>query len=83
MIPKHFKKLPHYLQPRIISAVAFIHTASPDIDLAQERIAKVAKALSGKELRYVMSLLVLDKLLDMVQDSDEFKSFMPSKRTMH
>ena len=83
MIPKHFKKLPHYLQPRIISAVAFIHTASPDIDLAQERIAKVAKALSGKELRYVMSLLVLDKLLDMVRDSDEFKSFMPSKRTMH
>ena len=83
MIPKHFKKLPHYLQPRIISAVAFIHTASPNINLAQERIAKVAKALSEKELRYVMSLLVLDKLLDMVQDSDEFKNFMPSKRTMH
>ena len=83
MIPKHFKKLPHYLQPRIISAVAFIHTASPDINLAQERIAKVAKALSGKELKYVMSLLVLDKLLDMVQNSDEFKNLMPSKRTMH
>ena len=83
MIPKHFKKLPHYLQPRIISAVAFIHTASPDINLAQERIAKVAKALSEKELKYVMSLLVLDKLLDMVQDSPEFKNFMPSTRTMH
>jgi len=83
MIPKHFKKLPHYLQPRIISAVAFIHTASPNINLAQERIAKVAKALSEKELRYVMSLLVLDKLLDMVQDSDEFKKFVPIKKTMH
>ena len=83
MIPKHFKKLPHYLQPRIISAVAFIHTASPNINLAQERIAKVAETLSEKELRYVMSLLVLDKLLDMVQDSDEFKNFMPSTRTMH
>jgi len=83
MIPKHFKKLPHYLQPRIISAVAFIHTASPDINLAQERIAKVAKALSEKELKYVMSLLVLDKLLDMVQNSGEFKNLMPSKRTMH
>ena len=83
MTPKHFKKLPHYLQPRIISAVAFIHTASPDINLAQERIAKVAKALSEKELKYVMSLLVLDKLLDMVQDSDEFKNVMPTKRTMH
>ena len=83
MIPKHFKKLPHYLQPRIISAVAFIHTASPNINLAQERIAKVAETLSEKELRYVMSLLVLDKLLDMVQDSDEFKNFMPSTRTIH
>jgi len=83
MIPKHFKKLPHYLQPRIISAVAFIHTASPNINLAQERIAKVAETLSEKELRYVMSLLVLDKLLDMVQDSPEFKNFMPSTRTMH
>ena len=75
MTVQHFKKLPHYLQPRIISAVAFIHSASPDIDLAQKRIAKVAKALTEKELKYVMSLLVLDKLLNMVQDSDEFKNF--------
>ena len=83
MTPKHFKNLPHYLQPRIISAVSFIHTASPDINLAQERIAKVAKTLSEKELRYVMSLLVLDKLLDMVQDSDKFKNIMPTKRTIN
>ena len=81
--PSTFKKLPHYLQPRIISAVAFIHTASPDINLAHERIAKVSKVLSEKELRYVMSLLVLDKLLDMVQDSDAFKKFMQIKKTMH
>ena len=79
---KHFKKLPHYLQPRIISAVAFIHTASPDLDLAQKRIAKVSKVLSEKDLRYVMSLLVLDKLLDMVQASDAFKKFVPEKRTL-
>ena len=83
MTVKHFKKLPHYLQPRIISAVSFIHTASPNIDLAQERIAKVAKVLSPKELMYVMSLLVFDKLLDMVQNSDEFKKFVPIKKTMH
>ena len=83
MTPKHFKKLPHYLQPRIISAVAFIHTASPDINLAQERIAKVARTLSEKELRYVMSLLVFDELIDMVADSEEFKKFMPTKKTIH
>ena len=82
MTVKHFKKLPHYLQPRIISAVSFIHTASPDINLAHERIAKVSKVLSAKELRYVLSLLVFDKLLDMVTDSDEFKKFVPTKRTL-
>jgi len=82
MTVKHFKKLPHYLQPRIISAVSFIHTASPDINLAHERIAKVSKVLSAKELRYVLSLLVFDKLLDMVTDSEEFKKFVPTKRTL-
>ena len=82
MTVKHFKKLPEHLQPRIISAVAFIHTASPDINKAAERINKVARVLSEKELRYVLSLLVLDKLLDMVQNSDEFKSFVPTKRTL-
>ena len=82
---KHFKKLPHYLQPRIISAVAFIHTASPDLDLAQKRIAKVSKVLSEKELRYVMSLLTFEKLLDLVKDSDGFKNFSSSikERTVH
>ena len=83
MTVQQFKKLPHCLQPRIISAVAFIHSASPDIDLAQIRIAKVAKVLSEKELKYVMSLLVFDKLLDMVQDSDEFKNFSSSTRTIN
>ena len=83
MTTPQFKKLPHYLQPRIISAVAFIHSASPDIDLAQIRIAKVAKVLSEKELKYVMSLLVFDNILDIVQDSDEFKNLVPTKRTIH
>ena len=83
MTIKHFKKLPHYLQPRIISAVAFIHTASPDINKAAERINKLRKHLSQKELMYVMSLLVFDQLIDMVKDSAEFKNLMPTKRTMH
>ena len=82
MTPKHFKKLPHYLQPRIISAVAFIYTASPDINKAAERIKRLRKHLSQKELMYVMSLLVFDKLIDMVKNSGEFKSMVPSK-TLH
>ena len=87
MTVKHFKKLPEHLQPRILSAVAFIHTASPDINKAVERITRLRKHLSQKELMYVMSLLVFDELIDMVKDSAEFKSayrnIVPNKRTMH
>ena len=83
MTIKHFKKLPEHLQPRIISAVAFIHTTSPDINKAAERINKLRKHLSQKELMYVMSLLVFDNILDMVKDSDVFKNIMPTKRTVH
>jgi len=76
------KVLPIYLQPRILSAVSYIHQ-SPNTEIGLERINKVSRKLSERELKYVMSLLVLDKLLDMVEDSDDFKNFMPTTRTMH
>ena len=82
---KEIKALPNYLQPKILSAVAFINSASPNIDKAVERIDKVKKHLSDKELKWVMSLLVFEKLLHMVEDSEEFKTFTPSmkERTVH
>ena len=39
-----------------------------------ERINTCMKHLSDKEMAYVMSLLVFDKIIDMVKDSDEFKT---------
>ena len=82
---KEIKALPTYLQPKILSAVAFINLASPNIDKAVERIDKVKKHLSDKELKWVMSLLVFEKLLNMVEDSHEFKNFTSSmkERTVH
>ena len=82
---KEIKALPTYLQPKILSAVAFINLVSPNIDKAVERIDKVKKHLSDKELKWVMSLLVFEKLLHMVEDSEEFKTFTPSmkERTVH
>ena len=68
------KALPEYLQPKILSAVAFINSASPNINKAVERINTLNKHLSDKEMMYVMSLLVFDKIIDMVKDSDEFNS---------
>jgi len=76
------KILPIYLQPRILSAVSFIHQA-PDREIGLERINKVSRKLSNREMLYVLSLLVFDNLLDMVKDSDEFKKFVSIKRTMH
>ena len=82
---KEIKALPTYLQPKILSAVAFINLVSPNIDKAVERIDKVKKHLSDKELKWVMSLLVFEKLLNMVEDSHEFKNFTSSmkERTVH
>jgi len=82
---KEIKALPTYLQPKILSAVAFINSASPNIDKAVERIDTVKKHLSDKELKWVMSLLVFEKLLHMVEDSEEFKNFTSSmkERTIH
>ena len=78
------KVLPIYLQPRILSAVSYIHVA-PNKEIGLERINKVMKELSEREMKYVLSLLVFDKLLDLVADSDEFKNHVSTmkERTIH
>ena len=82
---KEVKALPTYLQPKILSAVAFINLVSPNIDKALERIDTVKKHLSDKEMTWVVSLLAFEKLLHMVEDSEEFKTLAPSmkERTVH
>ena len=77
---KEIKALPNYLQPKILSAVAFINSASPDINKAVERINRLSKHLSDQEMKWVMSLLVFDKLIDMVKDSDEFKDHVSTMK---
>jgi len=69
---KEIKSLPEYLQPKILSAVAYINSASPNLDKAVERINTLSKHLSEKEIMWVMSLLTFEKLLDMVKDSPDF-----------
>ena len=78
---QQFKVLPIYLQPRILAAVSFIHR-SPNKEIGVERINKVKRELSDRELMYVLSLLVFDNILDIVQNSDEFKNLMPTTRTL-
>ena len=69
------KLLPEYLQPKIISAVAYVHEVAPDIDKAVERIHNLQRQLSEKEIMWVMSLLTFEKLLDIVKESKVFDKF--------
>ena len=72
---KEIKALPIYLQPKILSAVAYINECSTDINKAVERISTLQKHLSEKEIMWVMSLLTFEKLLDIVKDSKEFENY--------
>ena len=72
---KEIKALPEYLQPKILSAVAYINECSPNLNKAVNRINTVREHLSEKEIMWVMSLLTFEKLLDMVKDSDEFEKY--------
>ena len=69
------KALPEYLQPKILSAVAYINECSPNLNKAVERINTIREHLSDKEVMWVMSLLTFEKLLDMVKDSQEFGNY--------
>ena len=72
---KTIKALPEYLQPKILSAVAYINECSPNLNKAVERINTVREHLSDKEVMWVMSLLTFEKLLDIVKDSNEFGNY--------
>ena len=71
---KTIKALPEYLQPKILSAVAYVNECAPNLNKAVERINTIGEHLTDKEVMWVMSLLTFEKLLDMVKDSDEFNS---------
>ena len=77
---KEIKALPDHLQPKILSAVAFINSVAPNMSKSVERINTLMKHLSDKEMTYVMSLLVFDKIIDMVKDSDEFKNHVSTMK---
>ena len=72
MKDRTIKALPEYLQPKILSAVAYVNECAPNLDKAVERINTLHKHLTDKEVMWVMSLLTFEKLLDMVKDSSEF-----------
>ena len=77
---KTIKALPEYLQPKILSAVAYINECSPNMKKAVERINTLHSHLSEKEIMWVMSLLTFEKLLELVKNSDDFKHHTQSMK---
>jgi len=69
------KALPEYLQPKILSAVAYVNECAPNLNKAVESINTIREHLSDKEVMWVMSLLTFEKLLDIVKDSQEFEKY--------
>ena len=81
-----FTHLPEYLQPKILSAVAFINAVQPDLEKAVERINIVSKSLSLKEMNWVMHLLSLEKISQMMSTHPDYQNFVAEKekeRTIH
>ena len=72
MKDRTIKALPIYLQPKILSAVAYVNEAAPNLNKAIDRINTIREHLTDKEVMWVMSLLTFEKLLDLVKDSAEF-----------
>ena len=75
MKDRTIKALPEYLQPKILSAVAYVNECAPNLNKAVERINTLQKHLSEKEIMWVMSLLTFEKLLDIVKDSQELENY--------
>ena len=75
------KALPIYLQPKILSAVAYVNECAPNLNKAVERINTLHSHLSEKEIMWVMSLLTFEKLLDIVKDSKEFENYTNTMKT--
>ena len=77
---KEIKALPEYLQPKILSAVAYVNEVAPNLNKAVERINTVRENLSEKEVMWVMSLLTFEKLLELVKNSDDFKDHTQARK---
>ena len=75
------KALPEYLQPKILSAVAYVNECSPNLNKAVERINTLNSHLSEKEVMWVMSLLTFEKLLELVKNSPDFADYTKTMKT--
>ena len=70
---------PKHLTPEIIHTALFIHNA-PDKAETITRVKYLTKQMGEQAMSYAMALLVLPHLIEMTQDTSEYKDFLASRK---
>ena len=72
-------KFPKHLTPEIIHSALFICNAD-HMDSAQHRIDHCSKQLGDEAMSYAMALLILPTLMEIAQESKEYKDFQKTRK---
>ena len=72
-------KFPEHLTPEIVHTALYIHNADNKEDVIK-RSEYMAKQIGNKTMTYAMALLVLPHLIEMTQDTSEYKDFLTSRK---
>ena len=70
---------PEHLTPEIVHTALYIHNADNKEDVIK-RSEYMAKQIGNKAMTYAMALLVLPHLIEMTQDTSEYKDFITSRK---
>ena len=70
---------PKHLTPEIIHSALFISNAD-DQETAGKRIEYCSKQLGDEAMSYAMALLILPTLMEIAQESKEYKDFQKMRK---
>ena len=72
-------KFPKHLTPEIIHSALFIGNAN-NMESAGHRIDYCSKQLGDEAMSYAMALLILPTLMEIAQESKEYKDFQKMRK---
>ena len=70
---------PKHLTPEIVHTALYIHNAPSKEDMTK-RVEYMSKQIGGEAMTFAMALLVLPHLIEMTQDTSEYKDFQASRK---
>ena len=70
---------PKHLTPEIVHASLYVHNAR-DKQETITRVKYLTKQMGEQAMSYAMALLVLPHLIEMTQDTSEYKDFQASRK---